>query len=797
MIKNYLRIAYRNLLKHRFYAIINILGLAIGLSACLLISLYVLEELSYDDFHEDAERMYRVRNRFTAGEKDFDMEDVAPALVHGIREMIPQAENVIRIEHPNPYIFKQDDEILNEVMTIRSDTNFFSFFGYELLAGDPATVLARPRSLVLSREIADIYYGKAGEDNFGDHPALGERLNYAGEEFTITGIAEATPSNSHLQFDAVMSNLESEVLERLDNFWLPAGFMTYVVLQENTAPASLEGDFLTMEKRYVWPLMQERLGTPLATLKERQQELGHYLVPVSDIHLVTEGYLKYVYILAAISIFLMLIACINYMNLATARSAKRAKEVGIRKALGTSQANLIWQFMSESLLMTLLAMTVALGLTELMRIPFNALSGKELSLNLLHEPHWLLVILGLTLLISVLAGIYPAFYLSVFRPAEVLKGKIAQNSRSKFRNGLVVFQFGISAALIICALLVYQQLLFMQGKDVGFDKENVVLIPNAFTLEDQEAFRQTLLQHSQVEAVSFSSTSPGDVFDAMTTMRLLGSEAKYQAKVLGSDHAFDEAYNLQLLDGRWIRKNKQGEKEAVLNEAAARQFGKEIIGSTVETFHGEKLKIVGIVKDFNFEHLSQNIMPLIITDNTQGWNYYTSVRIRPGDMPHTLKVIENAWKEHNREALFTYSFLDRKFNDLFRAEQRFSVFVAVFTGIVIFVASIGLLGLIAYTAEQRTKEIGIRKALGASVSNIVLMLSGSFSRLILLAFVLAAPLAYLLIRQWLLDFAYRIEIAAWPFALAGGLLFLLAWLTVSFQSIKAARANPVKSLRNE
>ena len=797
MLHNYLKIAYRNLLKHCFYSIINILGLAIGLSATLLISLYVVEELSYDDFHEDAERMYRVRNKFTAGEQEFDMKDVAPALVHGIREMIPQAEKVIRMENTHPYIFKRGDEILNEVMTIRSDSNFFSFFGFELLAGDPASVLATPRSLVLSQKVADVYFGKPASGSYSEHPALGERLIYDGEDYTITGIAEEVPSNSHLQFDVVMSNLESKIIKDMQDFWLPAGFMTYMVLHENIASESLKGDFLAMEQRYVWPLMQERLGTSLATLEERQEELGHYLVPVRDIHLVTEGYLKYVYILSAIGIFLMLIACINYMNLATARSAKRAKEVGIRKALGTSRASLIRQFMSESLLMTLVAMIVALGLTELMRIPFNALSGKELSLNLLQEPLWLLVLLGLTLFISVLAGIYPAFYLSIFRPAEVLKGKVARSNTSKFRNGLVVFQFGISATLVICALLVYQQLQFMQGKDVGFEKENVVLIPNAFTLEDQEAFRQTLLQHSQIEAVSFSSTSPGDVFDAMTTMRPQGSEAKYQAKVLGADHAFEKVFDLQLLQGRWMTENTGTEKEAVLNESAARQFKREILGSSIETFHGEKMKIVGIVRDFNFEHLSQEIMPLIISENTGSWNYYASVRIRPGDMQHTLAFVEDSWKIYNREALFTYSFLDRKFNDLFRAEQRFSVFVAVFTGIVIFVACIGLLGLLAYTAEQRTKEIGIRKILGASASHIVLMLSGSFSRLILLAFLLSVPIAYLLIRQWLYDFAYRIEIAAWPFALAGGILFVLAWLTVSWQSVRAARANPVDSLRNE
>lgn len=798
MLKNYLKIAYRNLLKQRFYALINILGLAIGLACCLFITLYVVDELSYDNFHEDADRMYRVRTKFVGGEREFDMEDVAPAFVQGVREMVPQVEKAIRMEYPNPFIYKKGDEILDEQMTIRTDPNFFSFFGFKLLAGDPETLLDKARSIVLTQKVADAYFGMPAENDYTQHPALGKTLTSEGEAFTVSGIAENPPTHSHLDFDIVMSNIAAERVEQLQDYWLPAGFMAYVVLQEGIEPASLKSDFLAMEKLYQWPPMQERLAVPLATLEARQDELGHYLVPVTDIHLISEGNMKYVYILSAIGIFMMLIACINYMNLATARSARRAKEVGIRKALGTTRKQLVGQFMSESILITFLAMIVALGLTEILHMPFSRLAGKEISLNIVQQPWWILILLLLTLLIGIAAGLYPAFYVSLFKPVEVLKGKIIQSSKSHFRNGLVVFQFCISATLIICAVLVYQQLLYMQSKDVGFNKDNVVLIPNAHVLKNKEVFRQKLLQSSKIEAVSFSSTAPGDHFDAFTTYRTLGSGVKHQAKWLGTDAAFFDVYALQLLEGSNIKRDTTGMREALLNESAAFQLGiDEVVGSTIETFWGEKIKVVGIVKDFNFEHLRLNIMPLIILQHTDNWPYYVSVRMNGGDIQQTLAQIETAWWEHNQEAPFSYSFLDRKFNDLFKTEQRLSVIGATFTGLTIFVACLGLLGLVAYIVEQRTKEIGIRKVLGASVRDVVLLLSGSFIRLILLAFLLAVPLAYWLMQQWLSDFAYHISVEAWPFLLAVLILLLIAWLTISFQSIKAAVANPIDALRNE
>ena len=795
MLKNYFTVALRNFRKQRFYALVNVLGLSLGLTCCLLIALYVADDLSYDRFHPEADQMYRVRHKFVAGEREFDMEDVAPALAQGIRENIPQVVQAIRTDFPNPYIYRKKTELLGEQTTIRSDPNFFQFFGFKLLAGDPATVLTNPQSIVLTQRVADTYYGEA---DAGQHPALGQVLTSEGEDFTVTGIAENPPSNSHLDFGVVMSNVAHERIERLDGFWLPAGFLTYVILQEGVSPESLKSDFLAMEKVYEWPAMNERLGVPMATLESQQDYLGHYLVPITDIHLVTEENMKYVYIFSVIGLFMMLIACINYTNLATARSAQRAKEVGLRKTLGTTRQRLIGQFLSESIFMTVLAMLIALGLTEIFRLPFGSLTNKTLTLSVLQEPAWLFFILLLTLLVSLLAGLYPAFYLSVFKPVEVLKWQVGRLNTEKFRRGLVIFQFGASTTLIICSLLVYQQLLFMQSNDVGFTKDNVLLLPNAHSLEYRQTFRKTLLQYPQVEAISFSTTAPGDHFDAFTTYRELGSETKHQAKRLGADADFLKAYELQLLEGRNLREEPGDRKEALLNEAAAQQMGiDQVVGSTIETFWGDELEVVGIVKNFNFEHLRSSITPLIIHHNRDDWTYYASVRINAENIPNTISLIESAWKNHNQEALFTYSFLDRKFNDLFKTEQRMSVAVATFTGLIIFVACIGLLGLITYIAEQRTKEIGIRKVLGASVKDIVLLLSSSFSRLIVYSFLLAVPLAYVLIQQWLGSFAYRISVEVWPFAFAGIMLFSLALLTVSYQSVKAALANPIDSLRDE
>ncbi|MEM8967262.1 MAG: FtsX-like permease family protein, partial [Bacteroidota bacterium] len=746
-----------------------------------------------------ADQMYRVRHKFVVSGQESDMADVAPALAQGIRDNISRIEKVIRTEYPNPYIYRKRTELLGEQTTIRSDPNFFQFFGYKLLVGDPATVLENPRSIVLTKSVADAHFGKVENTDIEQHPALGQTLTSEGEDFTVTGIAEDPPMNSHLDFGIIMSNVASERVKNGEGFWLPAGYLTYVILQEGVAPESLKADFLAMEKAYEWPQMIERLGVPLATLEAQQDYLGHYLVPITDIHLVTEGNMKYVYIFSVIGLFMLLIACINYTNLATARSTQRAKEVGIRKALGTSRKRLIGQFLSESVLMTLLAMLLALGFTEIFRIPFSRLTEKTLTLSVLQEPLWLIFILLLALLVSLLAGLYPAFYLSLFKPSEVLKGQLGTIKSGSFRKGLVVFQFCVSATLIVCSILVYQQLLFMHAKDVGFTKENVLLLPNTHTLENREVFRETLLQNSQIEAVSFSYSAPGDFFDAFTTYQELGSENKYQAKRLATDAGFMKAYELQLLEGRNLKEEPGEMKEALLNKSAADQLGLEqVVGSVVETFWGGKFEIVGIVKDFNFEHLRSSIMPLIIHHNREEeFNYYTSVRIKGGDLSGTISFVESVWRKHNQEALFSYSFLDRKFNDLFKTEQRMSVAVVTFTGLIIFIACIGLFGLITYVAEQRTKEIGIRKILGASVKDVVLLLSGSFTRLVFWSFLLAVPLAYALIQQWLGTFAYRISIEVWPFAIAGIILFFLAITTVSYQSIRAARANPVDSLRNE
>ncbi|MEM6841475.1 MAG: ABC transporter permease [Bacteroidota bacterium] len=799
MIRNYLTIAYRNLRKQKFYALINIFGLSLGLACCLLIALYVVDDLSYDRFYPEADQMYRVRHKFVVSGQESDMADVAPALAQGIRENITRVEKAIRTEFPVPYIYRKGTELLGEQTTIRSDPNFFQFFGYELLVGDPATVLKNPQSIVLTQSVADAYFGKVDNNDVSQHPALGQALTSEGKDYTVTGIAQDPPTNSHLDFGIVMTLIGTERAKNGEGFWLPAGYLTYVILQEGTDPKSLKADFIAMEKAFEWPQMTDRLGVPLSTLEAQQDYLGHYLVPVTDIHLITEGNLKYVYIFSAIGLFMLLIACINYTNLATARSAQRAKEVGIRKALGTTRQRLIGQFLSESTLMTSLAMLIALGFTEILRIPFSRLTEKTLTLAVLQQPVWLLFILLLTFVVSLLAGLYPAFYLSVFKPSEVLKGQLGKIRSDKLRRGLVMFQFGVSATLIICSLLVYQQLIFMQSKDVGFNKENVLLLPNTHTLENREVFRETLLQNSQIEAVSFSYSAPGDVFDAFTTYQELGSENKYQAKRLAADAGFMKAYKLQLLEGRNLKKEPGEMKEALLNKSAADQLGiEQVVGSVIETFWGGKFEVVGVVKDFNFEHLQTSIMPLVIHHNRENeFNYYTSVRIKGRDIQRTIGLIESAWQQHNPDALFTYSFLDRKFNDLFKTEQRMSVTVAVLTGLIIFVACIGLFGLITYVAEQRTKEIGIRKVLGASVKDVVLLLSGSFTRLVLWSFLLAIPLAYVLIQQWLGSFAYRINVEVWPFAIAGIILFFLSIATVSYQSIRAAQANPVDSLRNE
>lgn len=806
MIKNYLKITLRNLANQQLYTFLNILGLSIGIASCLLILLYVHHELSYDTFHERAERIYRVGLNGKIADQEVFTTNTTPPLAFTAVEEFPEVENATRLyTHWGDQVVRYGETVISEEDVLMADSTFFEVFSFPLLAGDAVTALVDPTSVVIPEDVAYKY--------FGDEPPLGKTLLLGSDKtpHTVTGVLEKLPDNSHFHFSMLRSM--SAVEYSRSEGWFNNSFQTYLLLYEGASAESLEAKLPGLVEKYVGPEVKQFLGVSLDEFFGQGNQYGYFLQPLLNIHLYSDledelepnGDITYIYIFAAIGFFILLLACINFMNLATARSANRAKEVGVRKTLGSLRTHLIRQFISESLLLSFIATLLALVAAWLLLSPFNNLAGKEISSILFTKPWFILSLLGLMMLVGLLAGSYPAFYLSSFRPAEVLKGKLKSGMKSSgVRNGLVVFQFFVSITLIICTLLVYQQLEYTRTKNLGFEKENVIIIDGVWRLSEgqQTTLRQELAEQSSVINASISNNVPPGVNNT-TIFRKKADEQDILISTYNVDYEHLPAMQIELLEGRNFSRDFPTDTAAVLlNEAAVREFGfDDPLSEEIRYFGGGEygtyldLKIVGVFKDFNFETLRNNIRPLALMLTSRGGKI--SVRTAAGDPSSTLATIENLWEKHAPDQPFQYSFLDEDFDALFRAERRLGQVFLVFTSLAILVACLGLLGLASFMAEQRTKEIGIRKVLGASVASVVMLMSKDFTKLVLVSFVLAIPLAYFIMHSWLKGFAFSISIGPSIFILAGAAALLVAWLTVSWQSIKAASADPVKSLRSE
>ncbi len=801
MFKNHFIIAFRNLRSKKFYAFINILGLFIGLTSFMLIFLYMHNELSYDTLHSKADRIYRVGLNSKISDQEVRTTVTCPPLAFTAVEELPEVENATRIFHfYGIQTIRYDETVIVENKIYFADSTFFDVFSFQLLEGDPATALIRPNTLVVTEDMAQKY--------FGNKSALGKTLLIGDERIPheVTGVLENIPSNVHFRFNMLRSMASLELSR--DDEWMGNSFITYLLLYEGTSPSSLEAKLPGLVEKYVGPEVQQYMGISLETFSQQGNQYGYFLQPLLDIHLYSNlkeelepnGDITYIYIFGAIAFFIILLACINFMNLATARSANRAKEVGVRKTLGSLRSSLVWQFMTESVLLSLIATILAVVAVGLLLSPFSNIAGKEISGELFTNAWFLLSLLGLMLIVGVLAGSYPAFFLSSFRPAEVLKGRLNAGTKSSgIRNVLVIFQFFVSITLIICTLLVYQQLDYARKKNMGFEKENIMVMYGVQRLTDgqQAVFKQSLLNQSQVVNTSISNNiPPGSI--GTTIFRKTATEEDAILYTYKVDHDYLPTMQIELLEGRNFSRSFPMDTVAILlNETAARAFGAENLLNE-EVFHagsGKSYKVIGIFKDFNFETLRKEIQPLALTLTTQG--FCLSVRITTDDVPATVARIESLWDQYAPDQPFQYAFLDDNYDALFRAEQRLGKVFSIFTGLAIMVACLGLLGLAAFIAERRTKEIGIRKVMGASATNVILLLSKDFTRLVIVAFVLAIPVAYFIIQKWLQGFAFRADISPWVFLLAGIGALLIAWLTVSWQSLKVALNNPVDSLKDE
>ena len=817
MIKNYFKIAWRTILNNKGLFSINIIGLSLGIATCLTIALFVVDELKYDRFNTNSDQIARVVLNAKIGDEIIKesgiMAPVGKTLVAEIPEVLA-ATRVIKISDRTKVVY--DGNTLRKGKMAMVDPNFFEVFTMPLIKGDINSLLSKPNSIVLTKAQAEAYFGNAdplnktldiqdiglyGPSGYVDNAGL----------YTVTGVIEEMPVNSHFHFDMVASMQGNKDAD--NQSWLSGSYHTYLLLAKGIEIAQVESKLPIITEKYMSSQLEAGMGMTYQKFLESGNKVGLYLQPLTKIHLYSEttgefeegGSIDTVYMFAAIALFMLLIACINFMNLSTAGASKRVKEIGMRKVLGSEKHQLIFQFLTESFLATLFAMAIGVVMFGLALPYFNQLANKAFTFGQIANIQFIATLFALTLLISLLAGGYPAFFMSRFKPIQALKNRFTSRSGKGIRSGLVVFQFAISACLIIGTLVVSQQMAYIQNKDVGYDRAGLIVLRDAGLLGNNlNAFKEDLKNDPRVLGITTSAFVPAGPSDNYGSMISTGKEGTQKLRIKG--YNIDEDYiptlGMDLILGRNFSKEYGNEDDnVIINETAIKTFGldKNPVGQTlIESTDNEgsvkTLHIIGVVKDFNARSLHEPIEPMMLQRNPY---YGLIVRAKMADMQGLLSSMETQWNAFGSGESFGYAFLDELYNETYIKEQNMGTILRVFAFLTIFVACLGLFGLVTFTAQQRFKEIGIRKVLGSSVPEIVGMLAKDFIKLVLISMVIAFPLGYYLMNKWLQDFTYRISIDWWVYALAALITILIAFLTISYRSIKAALMNPVESLRSE
>jgi putative ABC transport system permease protein len=799
MLKNLLKIAVRNILKDKTYSGINILGLTIGITCSLFLFLYILHELSYDRYHANAENIYRVISNVKEPDDAFTWSFVQAPLGEELRDNYPEVKNAVRFFRTPRTEYKNGDKKFFEEEFFRTDSTVFDMFTYEFIDGDPATALDAPSTVVLTESIAIKYFGSA-------KAAMGEALqNQQDEQIKVTGVIKDVPTNSHFRFDGLLSRPNTP----LNQFsWGNFGVFTYIQLPSGYDLSKMEASLDKVVKEKVNPIFEQY-----------NIKVKYGLQRITDIHLHSKiadeaeegGDISYIYIFGAIAVFMLIIACINYMNLATARSANRAKEVGVRKVMGSLRKQLIVQFITESLVITFVSLVVSIGLVYALLPGFNTLANKQLPFSYVMQPPVILSLLAVVVFTGVVGGSYPAFYLSGFSPVSVLKGKLSTKGGTvMFRRVLVVMQFAISIFMLISTLIVFDQLTFMRNKDLGFDKERVVRLNLAGRELQSKAtvLADRLKQSSSVAGVGMATASPGQNIGKQL-FKVEDNDGKMTDRgvdLYTADFDFVKAMGMEIVQGRDFSRDVASDTTyaVLVNEAMVKRMGwinplgkKYVIENDGPNNQNIEKRVVGVVKDYHQNSLYDVIEPLMIVLDK---NFrFVFVRTAEGDVTKSLASIENVWKEVYPTQPFEYQFLDSDFNSQYRADEKRSQIFTSFSILTVIIACLGLLGLAAFTTEQRTKEIGVRKVIGASVQSLVFLVSKEFFVLVGIGMVLAFPAAWYFTSNWLQNFAYRIELSSeWlTFIVSAMLAFAITLSTVGYHVIRAASANPVKSLRDE
>lgn len=788
MLKNYFKIAWRNIVRQKAYSLLNIAGLSIGMACSILILLWVQNELSYDRFHPRAEQLFRL----TCSAGDFRAAVSAAGMARGLKSELPQIKNGLRISKWAPKLVEVGDKKLEEKRVIYADSNFLDFFTFPLLAGNKATALQDPGGILITEEMAMKY--------FNTRHAVGKTIRMDNKDnFTVAGVLANTPPNSHLQFDFLipMKTLARTSFDLQNDSWNNFVFYTYLELDAQTAASSSARDKLIKQMFSVF----KSHGPTIQLDFELQRVTDIHLHSNYQLDVAGHGNIQYVNVFFVVAIFILVVACINFMNLATARSERRAKEVGLRKVVGANRYQLVFQFLGEALIFSFLSLVIAIGLVYLLLPIFQMLAEKNLTIQLL-DGKLLLSLIGIAMLTGLLSGSYPALFLSGFAPVKVLKGKMkVAGGNLLFRNALVVTQFVVAIVLLVGTAVVYKQLHFIKNRNLGFDKSNLLYVPmNGELWAKQQALKSMLAQNQLTENFTVISSLPTEVESGTVDVVWDGQTSRNQVVFpsMDVDENFISVFKTEVLAGRGFEKRFTGDSSAfMINERAMQIMGMNIgnaVGKNL-SLGDQKGTIIGVVKDFHFKSLQYAMEPLILRLNK--WGGVAMIRTNAGKNEQTIAALEKINHQLNPAFPFQFGFLDKDLDNLYRSEQQMGSIFNLFAGLAIFISCLGLYGLSAFMAEQRTKEIGVRKVLGATVAGVVGLLSQDFLKLICIAIVIASPIAWYAMNQWLQGFAYQTTLEWWVIALAAVLATGIALFTISFQSIKAALMNPVKSLRSE
>ncbi len=808
MLKFNLMIAWRNLLKHKFYSAINIMGLAIGLASAIYIALYVYDELSYDAHFENSERIVRVASELALGDNYWHMVVSPDPLAAAFKSEFPEIEKSARFRNTASLLVKKNAEVvkLNDVMF--TDQEMLEIFKFDVVYGDLKEALSDPTSAVLTLSSA--------RKLFGDRNPVGQSfVTLENNAYQISAVVKELPDQTHFHFDVLISMVGNPRANK--GIWLSNNFHTYMLLKEGVLKESLEAKFPSVYEKYFGPQLQEYAGISYEQALSNGGLIRYHLQPIEDIHLKSHldielepnSRIEYVYLFTAIGIFLVIIASINFINISTARASTRAKEIGVKKVMGSVRGDLIAQFLTESVFQALIAAVLAMIIVAVFLPFFNAFVDKELIDPIFGEQSLWWKVVFAAFGIGLLAGIYPSLYLSAFKPVDIMKGKTSKTGRkSMFRNVLVVFQFGTSLVLIIGTLTVYNQLNHIKNQDLGYNRDQVILIENSHSLGSSvEGFKESLLSIPEVDAVTNTGNVPSGSSSSDSTFEPVGAgnvDDPVSLQIWSADPSYFNTFGMEIIDGRAFEYGRPADSSAIiLNETAALKMGlEEPVGKKVRVF-GDfvvagrwEFTVIGIVKDFNYKSLHQEVGPmgLYLQPNA---GYYTAVKTKSADYPHLINRIEASWDKFAPSMGFSYQFLDTIFDEQYKAEERLGEIFLVFASLAMFIGCLGLFGLSAYTAEQRRKEIGVRKVLGASTSGLILLLLGDFTKLLIIAIIMAIPVSWFAMNSWLEDFAYRVSLGPGIFLLGSLVAMIVAWLTVSYQSTIAARANPSENLKYE